>query len=150
MEMSSITPQWQMWHGRRGTKLWTCFYYVAQVAPNTRGLCSVSSVQKSCTAGHESPFWGIFIKKHSRAPEWLLSDESWNKIMKKVTNVFLPQGSFPVLLFWPVLSLFSDSLGGLKVCNNTFSSPRRDLNENGTQVVEWVGGEWGVNDLSRW
>lgn len=52
----------------------------------------------------------------------------------------LPQGSFPVLLFWPVLSMFSNSLCGLKVCNNTFLSLRRNFNENGTQVAEWVGG----------
>lgn len=35
---------------------------------------------------------------------------------------------FLLLFFWPATSSFSGSLGGLKVCDNVFSSSRRNVN----------------------
>ncbi len=82
-------PHWQMWHCRRSKKLWTCFYYMAQLALNTRGLCSFSSVPVSCTAAHESPLCGD-SSLGSVTERWNGSQvTSKNKIMQRVSNLDL-------------------------------------------------------------
>lgn len=89
-------------------KAWTCFYYVAQLAPNPRGLCSFSSVPESRTAAHESPFCGE-SSLGSVTERWNGSRvTSKNKIMQRVT-CSLRHTSFPALFFLashqPVLRL---------------------------------------------
>lgn len=57
MERSSINPTLtNVARQKKYKAVWTRFHCVAQLAPNTRGPCSFSSVPESCTAGHESPF----------------------------------------------------------------------------------------------
>ncbi len=75
---------WQKKH-----KAANLLYYVAQLAPNSRGLCSFSSVPVSCTAAHESPLCGESSLGSVTEPRTALMSPANIRSRSDVTNLDL-------------------------------------------------------------